>query len=110
MKTETTTLEQTLEVWAIPVSKWRRENFPDDAPFNYEVRTSKAWSEGAVKIHEADVKIVIPGGIDITKAAIETLREAQKEVRLEADQKVSDLADRINELLMLEHKPDLEVV
>ena len=110
MKTETTTLTQVLQVWAIPVSAWMRKQYPDKPHFNYEVKTNKPWDEGAVKVHEAEVKIVIPAGIDITKAAIETLREAQKEVRIEADTKINELNERINDLLMLEYKPNLEVV
>ena len=110
MKTKLTTLEQTLQVWALPRSDWEMRQKPELEPFKFSVRTDKPWSEGAVKVHEADVKIVIPEGIDITTMAIETLREAQKEVRAEADKKVSSLADQINNLLMLEHKPDLEVI
>lgn len=110
MKTEVTTLKQVLQVWAIPVSEWRRKEYPDEPRFTYAVRTDKAWAEGAVKIHEAEVSIVIPAGIDITRAAIETLREAQREVRSEADAKVNALNEKINDLLMIEDNSHLKEV
>lgn len=110
MKTEVTTLKQLLQVWAIPESEWRRKNYPEEPAFKYEVKTDKPWNEGAVKVHEAEVSIVIPAGIDITKAAIETLREAQKEVRAVADAKVNELNEKINDLLMIEDKSHLREV
>lgn len=110
MKTEITTLKQVLQVWAIPLSEWEIKQSPEKLPFTYAVKTNKPWEEGAVKIHETEVSIVIPGGIDITKAAIETLREAQKEVKRTAEKKVTELTERINSLLMLEFKSSEEEV
>lgn len=106
MKTEITTLKQMLQVWAIPLTVWEIKQSPEKLPFSYEVKTNKPWEEGAVKIHETEISIVIPGGIDITKAAIETLKEAQKEVKLKAEKKVTELTERINSLLMLEYQSD----
>lgn len=112
MKTEITTLTQTLEVWAIPVGEYLRERYPEDPPFTYRVCTDRPWGDGCVKVHETEVNITIPEGIDITKAAILTLQAAQKEVRKEAYDKVAELAKQIDNLLLLEHKPepDLQVV
>jgi len=110
MKTTKTEVSQTLQIWAVPQSDWHREQYPDDPPFRYEVRTDKPWGTGCVMVHEQDVTVVIPEGIDITRAAIKTLQEAINETMAEAQVKVDELTQQIDKLLMLEHKPDLEVV
>lgn len=111
MKTEKTELTQSLKIWAIPQSKWHRENYPDDPPFYYAVRTDTPWGDGAVLVHEEDIVLTVPAGIDLTLMGIKTLQEAQAEIRAEAQRKFDELQEQIDALLLLEHKPvDLEVV
>lgn len=111
MKTEKTELTQSLKIWAIPQSKWHREHYPDDPPFFFEIRTGKAWEDGAVCVHEEEVALTIPAGIDLTQAGVATLQDAITETRADCEKKVGELQEKINSLLLLEHKPvDLEVV
>lgn len=103
MKTTQETITQELQIWAMPVSDWHRENYPDKPPFTYQVCTDKPWASGAVLVHTVPVTLVVPEGIDLTSKAVETLKEAIKETKDEAVAKVERLEKQISNLLMLEH-------
>ena len=105
MKTERTIVTQTLKVWAIPHSKWVREHSPSPIPFDFEVRTGSAWEDGAVMVHEQEVMLVVPAGIDLLAATIATLQAAIRATRAEAEKKCTDLDEQIRGLLMLTHQP-----
>jgi hypothetical protein len=105
MITKQTNLEQTLQIWAMPQSKWHIEHHPDDDPFYFEVRTDKPWAKGAVMVCEQTVILTVPKGVDITRAAINTLEDAIKETRAEAEKQVMELKEQITTLLMLTHQP-----
>ena len=109
MKTTQKTITQELQIWAVPRSTWHMENYPNDEPFTFEVSTSKPWESGAVHVHNVEVTLVVPAGIDLTAKAIETLREAIKETRDAAEHKVENLNKQINNLLMLEHDTSVVV-
>ena len=112
MKTETTDVTQTIQIWAIPASAWRIENYPDDPPFTYAVRTDKPYSDGCVMVFETEITLTVPEGIDLVQAAVATLNEAINEVNAQAAVSVADLREKIKGLQLLEYKPepDLSVV
>jgi len=108
--TAETVVRQDIFIWAIPQSAWYIEEHPDECPYTFEVRTDKPWEKGAVKVYEQELELVVPAGINVTEKAIETFKEAQREVQLEADEKINNLEDRIKALLQITHQPDLQAV
>ena len=110
MKTETTKVTTTLQLWAIPRSEYYIETHPEELPFRYEARTEKCWQDGAVKLHEEEVTVWVPEGIDLLEKAVETLKDEIKDVKKTADERVEDLQQQINNLLMLEYTPTTKEV
>jgi hypothetical protein len=106
LKTESTEVTETLQIWAIPRSEWQIERDPAKFPFRYEIRTGSPYQDGSVKVHEQEVSLYVPAGIDLRKKAIETLSEEIKTVKKDADTRVKDLEEQINSLALLEYKPD----
>lgn len=105
MKTVETKVTETLQIWAIPHSKYHRESFPEDPPFFYSVRTDKPWDSGAVKVNEEEITFTIPAGIDITTAAVDTLKAAIAEIELDTATKIAELREQIKGLLQLTYQP-----
>jgi len=110
MKTERTEVTETLEVWAIPKSSWVMENDPNQLPFRYEARIGKAYQDGAVKLYEEKISLYVPEGIDLLEKAVETLQDEMKNVRKETKERLEDLQDQVNKLLLIEYKPEAEVI
>lgn len=105
MKTKETMMRQKLDVWAIPLTPYERDLMPDREPFHFQVRTDACWHTGAVKVHQAEVDITVPGGIDIAAKAIDTLNEAKKKLKAETAASVAEIDKMIEGLLCIEHKP-----
>lgn len=103
MKTKKTEFKQNVAIWAIPKTSYQIESNPGDEPFYFEVMTNSAWQQGAVKVHDEEISITVPEGIDITRKAIETLNAAKVELQATLNQQVSELNDQINALLQLEY-------
>lgn len=113
MKTKKTNVEGTCYVWAVPKTDYQisqeiaevgRENV---IPFKYSITSSETnWREEAVLVHEFPVTGVVPEGVDLVKAAVETLREEIIRVQKEAEAKVAELQEKINNLALIEYKPE----
>lgn len=110
MKTETTKVTETLQIWAIPQSDYWRENHPDELPFRYAIKTHSPYEDGAVKVCEQEVTLWVPEGVDLLEKAIETLQGEIKEEKIRHKDRVDQLQKQINSLLLLEHQVDPEVV
>lgn len=102
MKTVDELVEGKMQVWAIP------DKYPDEGepPFRYVVRDNigSPYQDGAVMVKEQDVTIRVPAGIDLLEKAIETLKGEIKTTRADAEVRVNNLQEQINNLLLLEHK------
>ncbi len=105
-----TVVKQTITIWAIPRSKWFLEEHPEECPYTFQVRTDKPWDEGAVQVYEQEIELTVPAGINVTAQAITTFKEAQREIQLQADEKINTLEERIKALLQITHQPDLQAV
>lgn len=99
--TQRTPVTGEITIWAIP-------NLDDDAeqPFRYELKGpgERAWASGAVKVNSQTVTLHVPEGLNLVAKAIDTLKEAQDEVRKDAAEKVASLEQRIGELALLTHQ------
>jgi len=97
--TKLTPITRTIKIWAIPKS------FPEpgEEPFTFEVRTDRPWATGAVMIHEEDVTLIIPAGINLIAKAVETLEQAKREKTDDYVRDLKDLDRRIDDLKLLTH-------
>ncbi len=93
-------------VWAIPRTEHEISTSDDGCPFNYELRLTDAWQDGAIKLHEATVAVNLPAGIPLLDKAIETLKEAIEEERRESDKRVARMQARIDSLALIEYIPE----
>lgn len=103
MKTKKTEFNQTVGVWAIPKTSFEIEQSPKAEPFYFQVQTNSPWQNGAVKVHEENITITVPEGIDLTAKAIETLELAKAELYGSLKQQVADIDSQIKALTMIEH-------
>ena len=108
MRTEKATFTQKLQVWAYPTDQYTRDMNPDSPAFEYKVCTDKPWNSGAVMVHEEEVSLTVPAGVDLTTAAIATLEAAIKEVEDRDYQEIESLRQQIKNLVCLEHQPTTE--
>ena len=106
MKTETTKVVNSLKIWAIPRSEYYISEHPEELPFEYEISSDDPYQDGAVMVHEAEVTMFVPEGIDLLEKAVETLKTKIKETKDEAANRVEILQKQINNLLLLEYKPN----
>lgn len=88
-------------IWAIPSSQWARENDPTTPPFRYELHTGNPWQNGAVRVSEHEVTLIVPPGVNLLAAAVETLEARKKEAMDTYARTVKELDDQIRGLLML---------
>jgi len=106
MKSVAKTIEGKVFVWALP----KDASYEDmtDGPFKYEISQSSSyhWKTGAVMIHEQDVVVNVPAGIDLISKAFETLEAAKVEAQVEYNKKIMEIDKQIQGLLMLTHQPD----
>lgn len=105
MKSTAQTVTGTVYVWAVP----KDATYEDmtDGPFKYEISQSSSyhWKTGAVMIHEQDVTVHVPAGIDLISKAFETLNAAKVEAQVEYNKKIMEIDKQIQGLLMLTHQP-----
>ncbi len=96
-------VEGEVSIWATP--KYNPEAGED--PFDYALFAGdhKPWREGAVMVTTQTMAMTLPSGLNLIQKTIETLREAQSEVRTDAETKVADLEKRIGELALLTYTP-----
>ncbi len=96
-------VEGEISIWAVP--KYNPE--PGNDPFEYELfsGSTKPWRNGAVKVNTETIVVHLPGGLNLVAKAVETLREAQVEIRNEATKNVEELEQRIRELGLLTYQP-----
>ena len=110
IKTKNERITGNVQVWAIPKTRWENERDLEEGlppfPFNYEIRTDRSWSEGAVCIHTQDIVVELPGGLDLLSAALKTLRDAKREILAEAERKCCEIDEKIQKLALLEYNPD----
>lgn len=89
-------------VWAVPRSKYSIDSSEDKRPFSYEIRADDYhYTQGAVRVHECEITVKMPGGINLVAKAIETLEDAKVKARQEYMDKISALQEQINNLKML---------
>lgn len=107
MKTELTTVNGTMYVYAIPKTEYEIEKLDDnELPFSYVLRSFDFHSDDdAVRVCEFPCTGVVPAGIDLVMQAITGMKERQLEIQKEADRKISRLETRIKALALIEYKP-----
>jgi hypothetical protein len=95
--TKLTPITRLIKIWAIP------KPFPEpgEEPFTFEVRTDRPWGTGAVMIHEEEITLEIPAGINLVAKAVETLEHAKREKTDEYIRDLKDLDKRIDDLKLL---------
>ena len=103
--TKRTPITRTIKIWAIPKS------YPEEGeePFTFEIRTDRPWATGAVMIHEEEVTLVIPDGINLIAKAVETLEAAKREKTDDYVRDLKDLDRRIDDLKLISYTPSEEV-
>ncbi len=93
-------------IWAIPRNEWQIEQSDDGCPFYYAQRTSDAWQDGAIKLHEVELGATLPEGIPLLEKAVQTLKDAIAEERAASEKRVADLQQRIDTLALIEYVPE----
>lgn len=105
MKTVTTHVKGTVEVWAIPTTNWERKQQEEQGKepefFKFQVLQGKPYYNGAVKVKEYDVTLTVPAGIDLLARAVATLEEERTRVLGEAQKRATEIQEEINKLLLL---------
>ena len=104
--TEKTPVTETIQLWAMPQSQWHRENYPEDNPFRYEMRTDEPYGEGNILLDEQELTLYVPAGIDLREKAVETLQAEVARIRREASEQCEKLQEQINSLRLLAHMPE----
>lgn len=62
---------------------------------------------GWVKVHSASISIPRPTAAQLRPIQVAAFQEAIREVRVEAERKIVELRQRLEELLAIEHSPEL---
>jgi hypothetical protein len=114
-RTEEMVVKGEIGIWAFPKNQYRVEAEAKDFydgdvrkvhPFRFELRTGHVWEEGAVKLHETDVSVMLPANIDLLAQAVETLRETKRQEQRQFDERMEQLEKQIRSLSMLEYNPE----
>lgn len=109
MKTEKTTLNRDVYIFAEAKSKYQIENLePGELPFEYKVKSYDYGDESCVRIMELPIVVQIPEGIDITLECVKNLQEKIEAVRKQAASDIKDLEERIKALTLIEYQPQME--
>ena len=103
MKTETTKVTKKVQIWAIPTTL---PLIGDEEPFYYEIKTSSPYQDGSVMVHEEEIILYVPAGVDLLSAAVDTLKAEIQTTRATAEARCVNLQEQINNLLMIEYKPE----
>ena len=84
MKTKGEVVSITMDLWAVPVPAWNRDE--GQPPFNYELRDqgSQPWREGSVLLAKGIVfQTNTPTGVDLEAAAVESINARIEDERAE---------------------------
>ena len=105
---EITPVKGKVAIWAIP----KTDAPADEEAFHYQLFSQgySPWQDGAVKVHEEEITIVVPEGINLVEAAVKTLRAAQDRIRAESVEQIEQLESRIKELALITYQPEIKVV
>ena len=107
MKTEAETIERTVYVFAEAKTKHQLDNLaPGELPFEYKVKQYDYGDESSVRVHEQEISVHIPAGIDLTLECVRNLEEKIICVQKDADAEIADLRQRIKALALIEYKPE----
>ena len=115
MKTVKTPVDGVCYIWAIPMSEWELKSALEEAggimkrvtPFKYIITTNNShYANNAVRVCEFNVMGMVPGGIDLVKKAVETLRDEILRVRKEADDAIVELEVQIRNLALITYQPE----
>ena len=114
MKTKQEAIKGSVQIWAMPRTEWEIKQLVEGGeaeplPFSYQIRTQSPWTDGAVNLHEAEVTVMLPPGIDLLKKAIDTLEEAMMAKTRAHNKDMTVLKKKRDALLMIEHKPEESV-
>jgi hypothetical protein len=107
MKTERTQVTNNLQVWAIPRSAWHMEQYPKDLPFSYEILRGSPYTNGSVLVHEEEITMLVPAGIDLVERAVLTLKDQMDLIQKDADERIQEIQEQINSMLLISHVSDL---
>ena len=100
-----------VSIWAVPRSKWDRDQNPENPdPFRYELSTSTVWADGAIKVCSEEISLEMPKDVDLLGQALATLKAKQEQIMADAQCKVTELQAQINDLLLLTHQPEPNVI
>ena len=75
-------------------------------PFRFRISTDRIWADGAVKLHTTEMKMTLPGGIDLLQSALTTLREEKEVERRNYEEKIEALDKKIGQLAALAFIPE----
>lgn len=88
-------------VWAVPTPSYLKDKY-GDRPFHYELNTSDySYVKGAVKVHEQEISVLVPAGINLVAKAIETLEDEKVKAREEYLKKIAEYQQQIDGLKLL---------
>jgi len=107
-KTTAEIITEEVHVWAIPRTKWEIEQSEDGCPFEYVIRLTEPYQDGAIKLHTAEVIVSLPEGIPLLDKAIETLKEAIDTERKNSRERVEAMQKQIDTLALIEYQPEPE--
>jgi len=106
MKTEKFSVTAPIYVWAWP--KDPKYEDVEGGVFHFDLRDSKSyhWRTGAICIHEMEVTIDVPAGVDLLGKAVDTIHAKIAEEQMEQDRTVRELNEQLKGLLQLTHQPE----
>jgi len=112
MKTENISVTNTIYVWAVP----KNPDYDDmsNGLFKFELSNSGGyhWKDTAICIHQEDVTLDVPAGIDLLGKAVDTIESKIVAATAEYEKKVAELKHQLSGLLQLTHQggdPDYEM-
>jgi hypothetical protein len=108
MKSSAQSVAGKVHVWAVP----KNPDYDDMSgdPFTYEVTSSGSyhWKTGAVCVHDQDIIVEVPAGIDMISKAFETLNAAKVQAQFDYNQRIIEIDKQIHQLLRLTHQPEVK--
>jgi len=78
-------------------------------PFVYKLKAGYGdyfLDSNEIKVSTEEIEMLLPAGIDLLAATVETLKKKKEEVLARAHREATALQDEINSLLMLTYQPD----
>lgn len=109
MKSTPATIKAKVYVFAEPKTKYQLENLEaNELAYRYVVKSYDFGNEDSVRLSEHEIEIAVPGGIDITSACIQNLKERIDAITKDAEKDIKDLEQRIRDLVLIEYRPDPE--